>query len=272
MTKISSITTKGTKFEIRGLSPQKILIFVHGLGLNREMWQWLPKNLEEEFTIVTYDLCGHGGSILPEKTPSLKMFSLQIKELMDYCNFKQIILAGFSLGGMIVRRFAQDFPELVEGLIIINSPHSRTKEQQSSIEARVTLSQRFGPKATVSDAITRWFSEKFEKDNPRIINKVRKWIVANDPNIYPKIYKILAYDLEEIIKPQPPINCPTLVVTADQDYGNGPEMSKMIANEINQSQLLIMRNLKHMGLVEDPNQFGSIIKPFLQQFIKVGST
>ena len=127
-----------------------------------------------------------------------------------------------------------------------------------------------GPTATVSAAITRWFSKNFIKENPLIIDKVKKWILSNDPSIYPKIYKILAYDLEEIIKPQPPINCPTLIITADQDFGNGPEMSEKIANEISQSQLHIMRNLKHMGLVEDPNQFGSIIKPFLQQFITVG--
>jgi len=267
---MSSFTTKGTKFKLRGVTNKKIVIFVHGLGLKGEMWQWLPKELEQEFTIVTYDIFGHGESSLPEKPPTLRMFSLQIKELMDHCNFDRIILAGFSLGGMIVRRFAQDFPELVEGLIIINSPHVRSQQQQKSIEARVSLSQESGPTATVSAAIKRWFSENFIKGNPLVIDKVKKWIINNDPSIYPKIYKILAYDLEEIIKPQPPINCPTLIITADQDYGNGPEMSKKIANEISQSQLHIMRNLKHMGLVEDPNQFGSIIKPFLQQFTTIG--
>ena len=56
------------------------------------------------------------------------------------------------------------------------------------------------------------------------------------------------------------------MVTADQDYGNDPEMSKEIANEIKQSQLCIIQNLKHMALVEDPTQFGSIIRQFLQQF------
>ena len=268
---MSSFTTKGTKFKLRGHTNKKILIFVHGLGLKGEMWQWLPKELEQEFTIVTYDIFGHGESSLPEKYPTLTMFSLQIKELMDHCNFDRIILAGFSLGGMIVRRFAQDFPELVEGLIIINSPHVRSQKQQKSIEARVSLSEKSGPTATISAAITRWFSENFIKGNPLIIDKVKKWILSNDPIIYPKIYKILAYDLEEIIKPQPPINCPTLIITADQDYGNGPEMSEKIANEISQSQMHIMRNLKHMGLVEDPNQFGSIIKPFLRQFTTVGS-
>jgi len=267
--KNSYFTAAGTKFQLRGNPNKKALVFVHGLGLNKEMWQWLPKELEQEFTIATYDLFGHGESPFPEKTPTLKMFSLQIQELIDHCDFDKIILAGFSLGGMIVRRFAQDFPERVEGLMIFNSPHTRSKKQQTSIESRVNLSNQFGPKATVSAAIKRWFTEKFQRENPLIINKIKEWIISNKPSIYPKIYKILAYDLDEIINPQPPINCPALVVTADQDYGNDPEMSKEIANEIKQSQLCIIQNLKHMALVEDPTQFGSIIRQFLQQFTEV---
>ena len=140
-------------------------------------------------------------------------------------------------------RNPQDFPELVEGLMIFNSPHYRTKEQQLSIEERVKLTIQFGPKATVSAAINRWFNEKFQLDNPKIIATIKQWVVNNDPSIYPKIYKILAYDLEEIIKPDPPITCPTLVITADKDYGNNPTMSKEIASEINKSQLYILKNL-----------------------------
>ena len=266
---ISSSTSMGTKFQLRGVSTRKTIIFVHGLGLNKEMWQWLPKKLEKDFRIVTYDLFGHGESPLPDEFPSLKMYSLQIKDLMEHCKFERVILGGFSLGGMIVRRFTQDFPELVEGLMIFNSPHYRTKEQQLSIEERVKLTIQFGPKATVSAAITRWFNEKFQLDNPSIIATIKQWVVNNDPSIYPKIYKILAYDLEEIIKPDPPITCPTLVITADKDYGNNPTMSKEIASEINKSQLYILKNLKHMALVEDPEQFGSIVKDFLGRFIKV---
>ena len=173
MTGISSTTSIGTKFQLKGVSTQKTIIFVHGLGLNKEMWQWLPKELEENFRIVIYDLFGHGESPLPDEFPSLRMYSLQIKNLIEHCKFEKIILAGFSLGGMIVRRFTQDFPELVEGLMIFNSPHYRTKEQQLSIEERVKLTTQFGPKATVSAAITRWFNAKFQLENPDIIRTIK---------------------------------------------------------------------------------------------------
>ena len=83
----------------------------------------------------------------------------------------------------------------------------------------------------------------------------KKLILKNNPSVYSKIYKVLAYDINEIINPIK-ISCPTLVVTGDKDFGNNPDMSKRICKESLNSKLIIMKNLKHMGLVEDPKQFG----------------
>ena len=44
-------------------------------------------------------------------------------------------------------------------------------------------------------------------------------------------------------------------------------MSKRISKESLNSKLVIMRNLRHMGLVEDPKQFGKILENFLNQFL-----
>ena len=36
---------KGTYFEFNGNLNRKLVIFVHGFGLNCQMWQWLPSNV-----------------------------------------------------------------------------------------------------------------------------------------------------------------------------------------------------------------------------------
>ena len=97
----------------------------------------------------------------------------------------------------------------------------------------------------------------------------KKLDIKNNPSVYSKIYKVLAYDINEIINPIKKISCPTLVVTGDQDFGNNPDMSKRICKESLNSKLIIMKNLKHMGLVEDPKQFGKILEDFLNQFLDI---
>ena len=260
---------KGTYFEFNGNLDRKLVIFVHGFGLNCQMWQWLPSNVYNKFDILKFDLYGHGKSINPASKPSLAMFANQIKILMRKLGYKKAILVGFSLGGMIVRKFAHMFEKDLEGLIILNSPHKRTLIQQNSIDKRVKQAENKGPQSTVNDAIKRWFSDEYILSKPKKIKLIKNWILKNNPSVYSKIYKVLAYDINEIINPVKKISCPTLVVTGDQDFGNNPDMSKRICKESLNSKLIIMKNLKHMGLVEDPKQFGKILEDFLNQFLDI---
>ena len=46
-------------------------------------------------------------------------------------------------------------------------------------------------------------------------------------------------------------------------------MIKSIFKESLNSKLVIMKNLKHMGLVENPKQFGKILEDFLNQFLDI---
>ncbi len=63
--------------------------------------------------------------------------------------------------------------------------------------------------------------------------------------------------------PPPPLTCPTLVVTGDQDYGNGPEMTHAIAAEIPGAQTLILPGLRHLALMEDPAALNTPLRAFL---------
>ena len=259
----------GTYFEFTGNLNKKLVVFTHGFGLNYQMWQWLPLTVYNKFDILKYDLYGHGKSVAPPYPPSLELFAKQLAELINYLGYEKAILVGFSLGGMIIRKFVNIFENNVEGLIILNSPHKRNPEQQISIETRVKQAADQGPKSTVDDAIQRWFSDEYISKNQEKVQLIKNWILNNNPTLYSKIYKVLAQDVNEIINPEKKISCPTLVVTGDKDFGNNPDMSKRICDECLNSKLVIMKNLKHMGLVEDSIQFGKILESFLNQFLEI---
>ena len=256
-------------YETHGKQTNPCVILIHGLGLNKQMWQWIISDLKKSYYVISYDLYGHGKSIAPPYPPSLEMFANQIDDLIKYLGYKKAILIGFSLGGMIIRKFANMFENSLEGLVILNSPHERSLEQQIAIDERVKQAEKQGPKSTVDDAIKRWFSDSYISKNPQKINLIKNWIVNNNTNLYAKIYKVLAQDINEIINPEKKILCPTLVVTGDKDFGNNPNMSKRICDECLNSRLVIMKNLKHMGLVEDPKQFGKILENFLNEFLEI---
>ena len=255
-------------YETHGKQTNPCVILIHGLGLNKQMWQWIISDLRKSYYVISYDLYGHGDSSNPDKNPSLSFFSKQIADLLALIKIKNAILIGFSLGGMICRRFAQDYASKTNGIVILNSPYKRDNEAQSAILKRLKQLENEGPKATVEDALIRWFSDDYREKNPEMMNLVRGWVMKNDPKVYPKIYEVLVSGLEEISAPNPKLACPALVITADEDFGNGPKMSEAIASEIPNSKLVILKGLRHMALAEAPNVVNEPIKEFLNLLTK----
>ena len=255
----------GISFHDTGNREGPVLIFIHGLGLNQYVWQWQLPTMEKTFRLISYDLLGHGSSADPTEEPSLAVFVVQLRDLMDGLGIERATLVGFSLGGMIARRAAQDMPQRVERLILLNTAHKRTPEAQSAIEVRVTQSELEGAEATVEAALLRWFTDGYRAQNPEKMDLVRRWVLANKKHIYYRNYRVLAMGIDEIVAPDPPITCPTLVLTADKDYGNGPEMSEAIAAEIPSARLVILQGLRHMALMEDPE---AVNQPILDSLLK----
>lgn len=260
----------GTAYDVYGPADAPLVVLVHGLGLTRAVWDLTIPDLTGNFRVLAYDILGHGQTRPPSGTPSLTPLARQLADLLDHSSAKAAALVGFSLGGMIARRFAQDFPDRTQALVIMHSPHRRTPETQAAILARVAQASGAGPASTVEAALTRWFTDEFRMANPSVMNRVRGWVLANDPKTYPSFYSILADGIDEIVAPQPPICCPTLVMTADQDYGNGPDMSMAIAAEIAGAETIILPGLRHMALMEDPVRTNAALGRFLQKAVPRG--
>ena len=253
----------GTIYDLADPPGAPVVVLVHGLGLNRACWQWTLPALQDRYRVLSYDLYGHGESAVPPAPPSLSLFSAQLAALLDHCGITAASIAGFSLGGMIARRFAQDLPERATSLIILHSPHTRSDDAQSAILKRVEQARFDGPQSTVEAALERWFTSSFRTAHPDRVDIVRGWVTANDKTIYHTIYRVLADGIDEIVAPDLPITCPALVITGDEDFGNGPEMTHAIAAEIAGARAMILPGLRHMALAEDPDTVNRSLRAFL---------
>lgn len=261
---MASFTPRGTAYESFGSGP-RVIALVHGLGLNRHSWQSQVPALAGTHRVITFDLHGHGDSSVPPTTPSLTVFSDQLAELLDHLGIARASVFGFSLGGMIARRFAMDHADRLETLGILHSAHARDKAAHDAIQARVVQAAREGPAATVEAALSRWFTDGFRLSHPQMMDEVRRWILANRKDIYAPIYQVLVDGVTELVAPSPPIAAPSLVMTGEEDYGNSPAMSRAIAAEIPGSELVILPGLRHMALAEAPELFNAQLLAFLSR-------
>ena len=116
----------------------KTIVFIHGLGLNQDVWSW-HVSLFKNHNVLIYDLLGHGDSKDPEGEISLGLFADQLLQIINHIKLEKFILVGFSLGSMISRKFASLYPSMVETLVLLNSTNRLLDQERDEILERAKL-------------------------------------------------------------------------------------------------------------------------------------
>lgn len=239
------------------------MVFIHGLGLCRDVFaDMLPAFLP--YRVLTYDLYGHGASEPPPLKASLTVYADQLAGLMDHLGISRAHIVGFSIGGMINRRFTLDHPSKAASLIILNSPHDRGSEAQILVEARAKYVRDQGAFSTFDAALKRWFTPEYLASGKGAA-KVRAWREAVDAESYAQAAWVLANGVVELTGRDGEINIPTLVITCENDSGSTPAMSSDIAAEIAGAQTIIIPKIQHLGLMEEPDVYTKPIRDFLER-------
>ena len=101
----SKVDSFGTSYSLNKINEKNPIVFIHGVGLNKEIWE--PQiNFFKNYNTLTYDLLGHGKTPLNKSQPSFEDFSDQLFNLINELNFNKIHLVGFSMGALIARHFS----------------------------------------------------------------------------------------------------------------------------------------------------------------------
>ena len=237
------------------------VVFIHGVGLDHQMWDQQVDYLSE-FSILTYDLLGHGKTPFHKDKLNLKDFSNQLLELLDHLKIEKINLVGFSLGSLIALDFSSHFQNKVEKLILIGTTYKRSDQERSLVLDRYNQAKLNKPISR--QALKRWFSDKYLKENPEtydffnnILNKIPK-----DHKNFLKAYELFAnhYDDIEAIKK---IDRKTLVMTGSEDVGSTPAMSKELVKDLVNSTYIEIKNGKHLCSIECEDDVNINIKKFI---------
>ena len=219
-------------------------------------------NYFNKYSTLTYDLLGHGKTQCNKDKLSLRDFSDQLLEILDYLKIEKINLVGFSLGSLISLDFTSHFQNKVEKLILIGTTYKRSDQERSLVLDRYNQAKLNKPIS--KQALKRWFSDKYLDDNPKtydlfmnILNKK-----PQDHNNFLKAYELFAnhYDDFEAIKK---IDRKTLVMTGSEDVGSTPSMSKELVKDLANSTYIEIKNGKHLCSIECSDDVNMNIKKFI---------
>jgi pimeloyl-ACP methyl ester carboxylesterase len=98
------------------------LVLVHGIGASSSTWDPVVDLLAETGrSVVTLDLPGHGRSSKERGDYSLGALASTVRDLLDHLDVPRAVVVGHSLGGGVAMQFTYQFPERVEGLVLVAS-------------------------------------------------------------------------------------------------------------------------------------------------------
>lgn len=99
------------------------VVLTHGAGVDHSIFEaQAPVLVERGFRVIAWDLRGHGQSALADDVQFSGSDALaDVGALLDECNVSRAVLVGHSLGGNLAQAFAHKNPELVSGVVVLDS-------------------------------------------------------------------------------------------------------------------------------------------------------
>ena len=252
----------GTSYSLHKINEKNPIVFIHGVGLTKEIWE--PQiNFFKDYNTLTYDLLGHGKTPLKKSKVSFEDFSKQLVNLINELNFSKIHLIGFSLGALIARHFASKYSNKLSSLILLSSIYKRTEEQKRVVKNRYEVAKIDSPNSKKA-ALRRWLSENFSKKNPNIYKKIYSILDKNNRLDFLKCYEVFVnyVDDDNMLKK---IDVNTLITTGENDVGSTPEMSKNLSKMIQGSKFVEIKKGKHLCSIECADDVNITFKKFIDQ-------
>lgn len=234
------------EFSIEGNGPP--LILIHGVGAGRNTWARTLPLLTRYFTVVTYDLRGHGASPLPSGPFGLDELVADLERVRQRAGIDRAHIAGHSLGGMIAAAYALKYPDRVLSLGLLSTPAFRTKDVSAGVQGVLHAMEQQGIAPVLPTLTQRWFTDLFIAENPDVVQARLDQVMATDHHVFLTAFGI--YADTEMAPWLDQITAPALVVTGQDDPGCTPRLNRLIAGALPNSDLVILPQLKHALLLE----------------------
>jgi pimeloyl-ACP methyl ester carboxylesterase len=247
-------------------SSQQWVTFVHGAGGSSSIWFKQLRTFRVHFNILLLDLRGHGNS-KPKLQDSLNenytfdAITDDILEVLNLNNIEKSHFVGISLGTILIRNLAENYPNRVSSMIMGGAIMKMNVRSRFLIKVGVIF------KSVVPYMILyRLFA--FIIMPRRNHKKSRNLFVNEAKKLYQKEF-IRWFKLTSEINPllkffrQKPIDIPSLYMMGEQDHLFLPAVKK-ISETHKEAKLFILKNCGHVVNVEQPKVFNTQVIQFIK--------
>lgn len=118
----------GPDVNVREYGPpgERAIVLLHGYSASIEWWEEVAPQLARDRRVVAIDLVGHGGSEAPSEPQQFQVGdqASAVRRALTVLGVRQAVVIGHSMGGSVAAVLAARYPEVVERVVISDTPAS----------------------------------------------------------------------------------------------------------------------------------------------------
>lgn len=256
---LANVNDTTLSYDLRG-DRGSLIVLTHGLGGSLAFWSPHVDALTRHHRVLRWDLRGAGSSAKPTGPYEPSLFARDLAALLALLGEPRAHLVGHSGGGVVSQRFALDFPDCVQSLVLVStsSEVGEAARQAWLRLADVIERQGFGPER---EPDTRGFGSDFAARHPDVVRDLARQTRANDPRAYAATAR--AFGSYAWTTELSRIEAPALVVQGLDDRLTPPGGSVILSRGIPRSRLLLLPDVGHNLPLEIPDLFAAVTIAFL---------
>ncbi|MFS7187429.1 alpha/beta fold hydrolase [Serratia proteamaculans] len=256
----------------RGEGP--VLIFAHGLFVERNIFAEQVAVLERHYRCIVLDMPGHGESSFNHLGWSLDDIAEDLALMINELSLGPVIFIGQSQGGMVGIRLAARHQQLLSGLILIGTSAREEFSQRQADWARLKTIISQGSVEDCEAAFLKVQQQVNAPDwrlnHPQTMARERAVMLRHD-----RRGLTLAIDAAVIARTDSRdllslITAPTLVICGTQDLATPPELSEEMVGGIAHASLLMMDGVGHHPPLEAASELVVAIEHFIRVTLPPG--
>jgi len=239
-----------------------VVVFSHGLLMDRTMFAPQVAALSKSYRVISWDERGHGLTGDAAEPFSYYDSAADLVGLLKALSIPRAVFAGMSQGGYLSLRAAIRYPQIVEGLILIDT--------QALPENPVTLPH-------YTQLINGWVNNGLDDQTAATLEHIilgagyanasawkTKWKQVRPANLLQIFNTLVTRD--DITESLSQIKVPTLVIHGNTDNAIPLAHAEELARRIPQAKLEVIPGAGHASNLTHAEQVTPLIESFLERF------
>lgn len=238
------------------------IVLLHGFLEGSWMWKDVVPTLLKKHRVITIDLPGHGLSDSIGYVHTMEEMAEAVQAVVNHLGVRRIGLVGHSMGGYVALAFAEQFPDNVRSLVLLQSTALADSEEKKADRLRAIELVKSNYKSFVRRSIPLLFrpvNRRRYKDEIRWVKE--EALKTSAQGIIAAIEGMRLRPNREVLLKFPPY--PVHLIAGEKDPRISLDECVYLSEISEHVQLHVIKGCGHMSYVEDLQQTLKYLKQTL---------